>query len=217
MPNRYISTKSIGRRIGALPITNIPAHDGDGDGFITNPITGEDDAPAPITAVIHTLAQGADKFGERMKSKYDESPIDGDGDCYVAAYNLLEKLATAEKDPEKRKRIRLVHGIPFGTGGDAEGRRFGHAWVEVDNSLTPAEIDERLKDIPENQHRSARLMMEDKSLATTVYDYSNGRKIELPQAVYYGLGRIDKADARYYTITEMRKTSLKFGHYGPWE
>jgi hypothetical protein len=44
------------------------------------------------------------------------------GNCYVAAYKFIELNPTWT----------LVHGIPLGTHGKAEGLRYGHAWAEKD-------------------------------------------------------------------------------------
>lgn len=214
MAARYVNTKVLGRRIGDGPMPDKPSFDGDGDGFVTNPITGEDNVPAPIQA-IEKAVDTVDKFNDRMKKAYGQVDEGGDGDCYSAAFNLVSKLWRKESNPEKRKNIRLVHGMPFGTGGDAKGKRFGHAWVEVEEPI--GDIDERLKDVPENQRASARAMMSDPSLRTTVYDYSNGRKIEVPRALYYGLGNIEEDMTRYYTMEDMVSLGDKHGHYGPWE
>jgi hypothetical protein len=45
------------------------------------------------------------------------------GDCFSVAAQL------AWDDPT----LLLCHGLPFGRGGDAAGRRFWHAWVETPN------------------------------------------------------------------------------------
>ena len=50
---------------------------------------------------------------------------DGEGDCYEAAAHLFISLPA-----EVRANARLCHGKAIGTGGDALGLRFGHAWVE---------------------------------------------------------------------------------------
>lgn len=47
------------------------------------------------------------------------------GECYMAAVKVAEELHGGVKG------IRIVHGEPIGTGGEAEGLRYGHAWVEV--------------------------------------------------------------------------------------
>lgn len=56
----------------------------------------------------------------------------GDGDCYRQAVNLAEKLLREFKG---QPRIRVVHGLVTGTGGPAEGKRYGHAWVEINASM----------------------------------------------------------------------------------
>lgn len=44
-----------------------------------------------------------------------------EGDCFEVAY------ATAQQIPGSE----IVHGIPLGQAGNAEGRRYWHAWVEL--------------------------------------------------------------------------------------
>lgn len=44
------------------------------------------------------------------------------GDCYPAALHTLFELGDGE----------LCHGLVTGTGGEALGQRYGHAWVELD-------------------------------------------------------------------------------------
>lgn len=221
MPIRFIATKTLGRSIGGKKPSKPSIIDGDGDGFITNPLTGADDIPAPVIAfdtTVRTLSKGVDKFDERFRKKYGQDVPDGDGDCFVAGYSLLEKMHRAEPDPEKRKRIRLVHGSPLGTGGDALGHRFPHAWVEVDNNPTDAEKEAMLSILSDKDKESMKTMWERMpEMNITVYDHSNGREIELPAAVYYGLGNIEKSENRYYDYQQALKVSDSFGHYGPWE
>ena len=221
MPIRVIATKTLGRSMGGKVPSKPSVFDGDGDGFITNPVTGEDDVPAPtaiISAPIRTLSKGVDAFDERFRKKFKQDVPQGDGDCFVAGYSLLEKMIREERDPEKRKRIRLVHGSPLGTGGDARGQRFPHSWVEVDNNPTDAEKEAMLAKLSDEDKSQLKTMWERMpEMNVTVYDYSNGREIEVPAALYYGLGNIEKSENRYYDYQEALKVSNKFGHYGPWE
>jgi len=46
----------------------------------------------------------------------------GKGDCFKVAFEMLLE----------DENMILVHGLPFGTGGDAEGLRYNHAWCELD-------------------------------------------------------------------------------------
>lgn len=215
MATRNIFWKSLGRRIGDAAIPDGPQFDGDGDGFVTNPLTGADDVPA-ITVIPRKMAKGVDNYAKRLKKKYNSTDEGGTGDCYQAAMHKFEELVRAEKDPKRRELIKLVHGIPYGTGGDAKGKRFGHAWVEVTEPIDD-NFEETLANLPERQRATARAMMMDDQFRTTVYDFSNGNSHELPRPLYYGLGNIDPEDARYYTFREMTAMVSKFQHYGPWE
>ena len=98
------------------------------------------------------------------------------GDCYEAAAKLILYDESMENG-------NLVHGMVDGQGS-LKGVRYGHAWVELDN---------------------------------TVFDYSNGRKLEIPRFAYYHLGNIDKKDNLYYTQNEARSWVLDEGTWGPWE
>lgn len=80
--------------------------------------------------------------------------------------------------------VRLVHGAPTLQAGPYKGNKFGHAWVESDD---------------------------------TVWDFSNGKEIEMPKDVYYVLGKIDEKDNYYYTQHETRMKMIDEGTFGPWD
>lgn len=50
-----------------------------------------------------------------------------------------------------------------------------------------------------------------------VLDHSNGKKIELPKAIYYAMGNITPKDCIYYTPDDSIKWTMKTKHWGPWE
>ena len=51
-----------------------------------------------------------------------------------------------------------------------------------------------------------------------VFDYSNGRQLVLPKAVYYRLGHVDELDNIHeYTWVAAVQQMLRTRHYGPWE
>jgi hypothetical protein len=50
-----------------------------------------------------------------------------------------------------------------------------------------------------------------------VYDYANGRKIELPKPLYYKIGKIKESDIFRYDQADMYMMTSKTGTYGPWE
>lgn len=56
----------------------------------------------------------------------------GEGDCYRQAVRLAESLR--ESIPEGVP-VEVVHGLVTGTAGEAEGIRYGHAWVEIAGSI----------------------------------------------------------------------------------
>lgn len=55
------------------------------------------------------------------------------GDCCEAALWGAEKLVTIHRmNPDT---LRIVHGIVTGSSGPVEGRRYGHAWIEMNNTI----------------------------------------------------------------------------------
>ena len=85
----------------------------------------------------------------------------------------------------------VVHGIVTGSEGTGvAGVRFTHAWVEV--ALANA-------------------------LGQVVLDRSNGRKITLPAAFYYELGRIRAEETVRYAKDELKACLLRYEHFGPWD
>jgi hypothetical protein len=63
----------------------------------------------------------------------DPWKADGPGDCYERAAKRALLLVT-QGVPEAD--VRIVHGLATGTPGTpAEGKRFGHAWVEICNAV----------------------------------------------------------------------------------
>ena len=52
----------------------------------------------------------------------------------------------------------------------------------------------------------------------TVIDRSNGRNLQLPQAIYYALGQIDQiGNTVQYSWSDVREKIMEYEHWGPWE
>jgi hypothetical protein len=52
----------------------------------------------------------------------------------------------------------------------------------------------------------------------TVVDKSNGRNMQLPQAIYYAIGQIDQiGNTHEYTWEQARKMITDNEHWGPWD
>ena len=54
----------------------------------------------------------------------------------------------------------------------------------------------------------------------TVYDHSNGNRIEMPKAVYYAIGGVrpeQKGAYARYDMASAKRRLLSTGHYGPWD
>lgn len=118
---------------------------------------------------------------DEFEKKYNQKVPDGDGDCFSKAVEQARDLA------ETYESIKIAHGYPLGTGGDAEGLRFPHAWNEF------------MRDGVE-----------------WVRDYSNGNEVEIPKAVYYAIGNIAEQDVSVFSLEEAEKSMSENGHYGPW-
>ena len=118
---------------------------------------------------------------DEFEKKYNQKVPDGDGDCFSKAVEQARDLA------ETYESMKIAHGYPLGTGGDAEGLRFPHAWNEF---------------------------MRDG--AEWVRDYSNGNEVEIPKAVYYAIGNIAEQDVSVFSLEEAEKSMSENGHYGPW-
>lgn len=126
------------------------------------------------------------------------------GDCYPLAFRAVTEgtvdyLVPSDLPKEfGTPRLELVHGFPIGTGGDAKGKKFCHAWIEVvlDAPGCPGE-----------------------SFVYSVIDvgsFENDPPRMLPEFVYYKVGQIQRSECRRYTADEAAELALKYEHYGPW-
>lgn len=50
-----------------------------------------------------------------------------------------------------------------------------------------------------------------------VFDYSNGREIEINKMIYYAIGNINPNQGKYYDFNDTIEMSSKHGDKGPWE
>lgn len=179
-----------------------------------------------------STAPGVEKHDARFKAAYGTDSPDGSGNCYESAVSTAQTIGKRLGVPDSS--LRIVHGAPLGTGGDAQGIRYGHAWVEVasngwddydrvtasldkvvDESKTakdPARIAELRKQYNELIQKLIQIEAED----IKVYDYSNGNRHELPRMLYYAFGNIERQNAMYYPISDAFNAISTNGHYGPW-
>jgi len=52
----------------------------------------------------------------------------------------------------------------------------------------------------------------------TAIDRSNGGNLQLPQAIYYAVGQIDRiGNTHEYTWEQARKMIIEYEHWGPWD
>lgn len=112
------------------------------------------------------------------------------GDCFLVAAQLARMLAASEHD------VMLVHGLPRFRGREHDGKRFWHAWVEVEvNNPPPLQ----------------------RSRTVWCVDKANGKDVDLPRDAYYRLGDLDEEHVFRYTVEEaeehLYETDLD---YGPW-
>jgi len=124
-------------------------------------------------------------YDKAFEEEYGSPPTEGDGDCFVAAIDKARELANAYDN------VRVVHGVPLGTGGEAEGLRFPHAWVE---------FTQMFGDFP----------------VEFVADFSNGNEVIIPKQMYYQIGKIDEGFNREYAVDELDELIESNGHAGPW-
>lgn len=118
----------------------------------------------------------------------------GLGDCFTVALALVQ-----EGDELCRRlgimttrHLYLCHGVPFGRGGNADGMRYWHAWVEIGDPARPTGV---------------------------VVDWSNGKTGQAPyeRSSYYRAGQIDPALVLRYDRRRARYHCLRTGIAGPWE
>jgi len=189
---------------------------------------------AILEKVLYPSTRSASKFDARFKSAYGADPIYGDGDCYEAASNMASRLR-GEEFGFSDDQIRIVHGVPLGTGGDATGIRYGHAWAEVAKNgwdkyeqlrneiaevLREAEnlTSQSLKNSLAARHNKlmmelVRMELED----VAVYDFSNGNEHIIPKYLYYKIGNIEDENTRYYSRRDADIKMQADETYGPWE
>lgn len=107
------------------------------------------------------------------------------GDCFMVAGQavLMDRSLT------------LVHGIPLGQAGLAEGLRYWHAWVESTVTVDHPELARPIT-------------------TTWVIDRSNGQNIKESAAFYYKLGDVEQTWR--YTADEAHDLIEATGHWGPW-
>ena len=168
----------------------------------------------------------------RLKSVYGAASPEGSGNCYEAAMTTAETIGKRIGVPDSS--VRITHGVPLGTGGDAQGIRYNHAWVEVardgwdEYDRVSTALDKLLdesKDV-KDPARAAELRKQYNELVQkliqieaediTVYDYSNGKKTEMARMLYYAFGNIERQHALYYLIDDAQKEFEKNSHFGPW-
>jgi len=114
----------------------------------------------------------ADRFSKSKRKKAKRT-----GHCFVTAATMQSKLLT---DWE------LVHGIPLGKGGEAQGLRYPHAWLESPDGL----------------------QVFDPSL------YEKGIEPFFPLRSYYEIGNIEWT-VRYPVESATRLMHVS-GNFGPW-
>jgi phosphohistidine swiveling domain-containing protein len=168
----------------------------------------------------------------RLKSVYGAASPEGSGNCYEAAMTTAETIGKRIGVPDSS--VRIAHGVPLGTGGDAQGIRYNHAWVEVasngwdeyDRVSTALDklVDEsknvkdptRAAELRKQYNELVQKLIQIEAEDITVYDYSNGKKIEMARMLYYAFGNIERQHALYYSIGDAQKEIVNNSHFGPW-
>lgn len=120
------------------------------------------------------------------------------GDCFQVAVQVATERATA------KDHAWIVHGLPIGTGPANRGKRFWHAWVEIDLTV----------EIPPEMLEGA---TGSRSITTTIcLDRSNGHDTQLPKEVYYKVGQLEEQWVWRFTLAEAVERMNLLDHYGPW-
>lgn len=117
------------------------------------------------------------------------------GDCFQVAAGfttsgMIEELAKYTRMPviySEKSPWRIVHGLPVGNGGEIQGKRYWHAWVE----LTTDE-------------------------GVFVLDLSNNKDIRVPRTLFYAAGKLDEDHVWRFSPAEAKKLRRKHRHCGPW-
>lgn len=138
------------------------------------------------------------EYDERYRQRYGREVPYGDGDCFQTAIQVAIELIS-----EGCENVRVCHGSPLGTGGEALGVRFPHAWVEVT---------EKGHDILNYKGEGVPELID---IAWAI-DRSNGGDIKIPAFVYRAMGRVDDDVVMVYTHMECVEMLLRHQHYGPW-
>lgn len=98
------------------------------------------------------------------------------GDCYEAAVNIILELkleGTADN-------ATLVHGLVTGTGGEALGFRYGHAWVEIGDVAFDYSNGRKITLRREAYYALGKIAEED----TTRYSFEEARSAMLEHETY---------------------------------
>lgn len=105
--------------------------------------------------------------------------------CFEAAMHVIGQLPV-DANPQ------VCHGIAVGVGGEAEGRRYWHAWVEVDAA---------------SGRRAAKRV---------VLDYSHGLDVQMPRHDFYRRGTIDPMEVWRWSPVDAVHMILDYETWGPW-
>lgn len=124
------------------------------------------------------------------------------GDCYQAAVQTALELLAEENDSQT---VWVCHGQVSGQGKVA-GVRFGHAWVEVEQTV----------EVPDEAPAELREVWSGRVVAFCT-DKANGNDVSLPRELYYRAGDIDADEVQRYSYEEAVALMIETEHYGPWE
>lgn len=104
------------------------------------------------------------------------------GACFHDAFMIAAELFLQHNVGD----VAIVHGIAVGTGGEILGRRYAHAWVEIEFDGAVLVIDHSFPNHP------------------------------VSREAYYKVGKINPDECRRYTIRQATKHAKRTGHTGPW-
>jgi hypothetical protein len=120
------------------------------------------------------------------------------GDCFENCSREFLTPGGSHLLPKDAENVRILHGWAVGTGGEAEGIRYPHAWIEYNipiEGLDPA-------------FPPVRMAMDITSPERLI------NPVIVPAGMYRNLGNIEVVAE--YTEQEARNEMVRTGQFGPW-
>jgi len=152
---------------------------------------------------------------DSVESAYDNKT--GDTIFKIKLKNMVEyKKGGETKKPIKKRKIVAKGDCYVKAGEFAMGKVFAPAQINYIGTPYVVHAEVVGQGIIEGI-RYGHAWVEDDYF---VYDYSNGRELQVPKELYYAIGQVNKYNRkkyRRYTFAQAKKKMLETGHYGCWD